>query len=280
MVSRLMGDSTALASAIVRCCLRFLLLAILLSAVFVVSGIQIYGELAARQKEKNEFEELAALVEASQPDSMPWPDMEPEDGEEAMPEPEATEPAGAEEALRDLSALFARNGDCIGWLSIPDTAVDYPVMHTPENPQKYLRRSFYGEYSVSGVPFLDSRCSLGGDNLIIYGHNMKNGSMFAGLRGYTDSDFRAEHGQVELQTADGLTVYEVFAVVKTNNVDPWYAFTTAENEEAYGEAVRAMLAQAAYTSGTVPEYDQQLLTLSTCYGSSKSGRLLVIAAAP
>ena len=210
----------------------------------------------------------------------PWPDMEPEDGEEAMPEPEATEPAGAEEALRDLSALFARNGDCIGWLSIPDTAVDYPVMHTPENPQKYLRRSFYGEYSVSGVPFLDSRCSLGGDNLIIYGHNMKNGSMFAGLRGYTDSDFRAEHGQVELQTADGLTVYEVFAVVKTNNVDPWYAFTTAENEEAYGEAVRAMLAQAAYTSGTVPEYDQQLLTLSTCYGSSKSGRLLVIAAAP
>ena len=149
--------------------IRFLLLAILLSAVFVVSGIQIYGELAARQKEKNEFEELAALVEASQPDSMPWPDMEPEDGEEAMPEPEATEPAGAEEALRDLSALFARNGDCIGWLSVPDTAVDYPVMHTPENPQKYLRRSFYGEYSVSGVPFLDSRCSLGGDNLIIYG---------------------------------------------------------------------------------------------------------------
>ena len=65
-----------------------------------------------------QFEELAALVEASQPDSMPWPDMEPEDGEEAMPEPEATEPAGAEEALRDLSALFARNGDCIGWLSI------------------------------------------------------------------------------------------------------------------------------------------------------------------
>ena len=166
--------------------IRFLLLAILLSAVFVVSGIQIYGELAARQKEKNEFEELAALVEASQPDSMPWPDMEPEDGEEAMPEPEATEPAGAEEALRDLSALFARNGDCIGWLSIPDTAVDYPVMHTPENPQKYLRRSFYGEYSVSGVPFLDSRCSLGGDNLIIYGHNMNDETMFAHILAMTD----------------------------------------------------------------------------------------------
>ena len=255
--------------------IRFLLLAILLSAVFVVSGIQIYGELAARQKEKNEFEELAALVEASQPDSMPWPDMEPEDGEEAMPEPEATEPAGAEEALRDLSALFARNGDCIGWLSIPDTAVDYPVMHTPENPQKYLRRSFYGEYSVSGVPFLDSRCSLGGDNLIIYGHNMKNGSMFAGLRGYTDSDFRAEHGQVELQTADGLTVYEVFAVVKTNNVDPWYAFTTAENEEAYGDGRPCRCsAQAPIPAVPCRSLTSQLLTLSTCYGSSKAARFV------
>lgn len=257
--------------------IRFLLLAILLSAVLVVSGIQIYGELAARQKEKSEFEELAALVEASQPDSVPWPDVEPEDSEEAMPEPEATEPAGAEEALRDLSALFARNGDCIGWLSIPDTAVDYPVMHTPDSPQKYLRRNFYGEYSASGVPFLDSRCSLDGDNLIVYGHNMKNGMMFAGLRGYTGSDFRAEHGQIHLQTAGGLTVYEVFAVVITNNVDPWYAFTTAGNEKAYGEAVSAILAQASYTSGMVPEYGRQLLTLSTCYGSSKSGRLLVIA---
>ena len=258
--------------------IKFLILTILLSAALAASGVQIWGELAARQKEKDTFEELAALVETSQPDSAPWPKPEPEDGGEATPGPEATEAVG--ESLRDLSALFARNGDCIGWLSIPDTAVDYPVMHTPESPQKYLRQDLYREYSVSGVPFLDSRCTLDGDNLVFYGHNMRDGTMFAGLRGYTDSAFFAEHGQVELQTADGLTVYEVFAVVKTNNVDPWYAFTTAENEEAYGEAVCAMLAQAAYTSGNVPEYGRQLLTLSTCYGSSKSGRLLVIAAAP
>lgn len=253
--------------------IRFLLLVILLSAVFVVSGIQIWDELAARQKDKNEFKELAVLVETSQPDSVPWPEVDAEDGGEA------TEPAGAEEILRNLSALFARNNECIGWLSIPDTAVNYPVMHTPDSPQKYLRRSFYGEYSVSGVPFLDSRCALDGDNLIFYGHNMRDGTMFAGLRGYTDPAFCTEHGKIVLQTADGLTKCEVFAVVVTNNVDPWYAFTTAENEEAYGEAVSAILAQASYSSGVIPEYGQQLLTLSTCYGSSKSGRLLVIAAA-
>ena len=69
--------------------------------------------------------------------------------------------------------LFAQNSDCIGWLCIPDTQLSYPVMHTPDNPQKYLRRSFYGEYSQSGVPFLDWRCGLQSDHLIVYGHNMK-----------------------------------------------------------------------------------------------------------
>ena len=239
-------------------------LSVLLSAIAALSGFMVYTQLSDRQKEKEEFDTLAEMVEVT---------PEKPNDETAVPTDDTSEP------VRDLSGLFSQNGDCIGWLSIPDTAVDYPVMHTPESPQKYLRQDFYGEYSVSGVPFLDSRCTLDGDNLIFYGHNMRDGTMFAGLRGYTDPAFFAEHGQVELQTADGLTVYEVFAVVKTNNVDPWYAFTTAENEEAYGEAVRAMLAQAAYASGTVPEYGRQLLTLSTCYGSDKSGRLLVIAAA-
>ena len=80
--------------------IRFLLLAILLSAVFVVSGIQIYGELAARQKEKNEFEELAALVEASQTDSIAVAGYGARGWRRSNAEPEATEPAGAEEALR------------------------------------------------------------------------------------------------------------------------------------------------------------------------------------
>ncbi len=54
---------------------------------------------------------------------------------------------------------------------------NYPVMHTPRNPQKYLRMNFYGEYSQSGVPFLDYRCSLDSGNLLICGHNMKNGRL-------------------------------------------------------------------------------------------------------
>ena len=64
--------------------------------------------------------------------------------------------------------------------------IAYPVMHTPSNPQKYLNKNFYGEYSYSGTPFLDSRCSADSTNLIIYGHHMNNGTMFADLCNYTE----------------------------------------------------------------------------------------------
>lgn len=144
---------------------------VLLSALLVLSGFMIYKELSDRQKEKEDFAELAELVQITPP--------EPQLPDET-PSPTDNEPEPAHK--RDLAPLFAQNSDCVGWLCIPDTVVDYPVMHTPENPQKYLRRNFYGEYSQSGTPFLDSRCGMDSDNLIIYGHNMRNDTMFGSLQ--------------------------------------------------------------------------------------------------
>lgn len=163
----------------------------LLSAVLAASGFMIYRELSSRQKEKDDFKDLAEIVTASP--------TEPPETKNPSGESDAEEP---QQSGRNLAELFAMNGDCIGWIYIPDTVVDYPVMHTPDNPQKYLRKNFYGEYSQSGVPFLDGRCNTDSDNLIVYGHNMKNGTMFSNLRYYTDSAFCDEHRTVELETAD------------------------------------------------------------------------------
>lgn len=80
--------------------------------------------------------------------------------------------------LAKYESIFEQNNDFFGWLQIEGTAVDYPVMHTPEDPEYYLRKNFDGDYSVSGVPFITSECYEGCGNYIIYGHNMKNGSMF------------------------------------------------------------------------------------------------------
>lgn len=213
---------------------------VLLSALLLTSGVMIYRELSSRQKEKEDFDALAELVE--------MPVTNPPITSE--PPAETTEP---EEPLRDLSPLLEQNSECIGWLCIPDTAVNYPVMHTPRNPQKYLRMNFYGEYSQSGVPFLDYRCSLDGGNLLIYGHNMKNGTMFGELKSYTDAAFCANHPIIEFQTADGLFCYTVSEVRITDTSDKWY-------EDIGGELFE----------------EKRYLVLSTCYGGG-NGRLLVIA---
>lgn len=207
---------------------------LLLSAAAVLSGVKINSELKEQQKEKEDF---AAVSQIAEPTVTA-----------AQTESEPTERPAAE---RNIQALITENADCIGWLSIDGTNISYPVMHTPSDPQKYLRQNFYGKYSQSGVPFLDSRCSMNGGNLIIYGHNMKNGTMFSDLKKYLNTDFLNAHRTVRLETADGVFLFTVTEVRRTNTADPWYDRTTCE--------------------------DGRHLILSTCYGSGKDGRLLIIA---
>ena len=209
---------------------------LLLSAAAVLAGVNIYSELKERQKEKEDF---AAVSQISEPTVTA-----------AQTESEPAEQSAAE---RNIQALIAENSDCIGWLTIDGTNISYPVMYTPSEPQKYLRRSFYGQYSQSGVPFLDGRCSTVGGNLIIYGHNMKNGTMFSDLKKYLNTDFLNSHRTVRLETADGVFLFAVTEVRRTNTADPWYDRTTCED-------------------------GRHLILSSTCYGSGKDGRLLIIAA--
>lgn len=245
--------------------IAFSVLCLLLTVLALFSGWKIYSRLSARQREKDEFSDLAALVESltTEPSAAVVPE------ETTAPE-ESTEPVAE---LRDLTELFAQNQDCIGWLCVPETQIDYPVMFTLEEPQRYLRRSFYGAYSQSGVPFLDFRCNEN-SNLILYGHNMKNGTMFGSLTGYTDANFAAEHPVIELQTAAGLSRYAVFAVAAVQKTDPWYDFIESSDSAKFEEQVENLLRNACYTTGVIPAYGQQLLTLSTCYGGG-NGRLIV-----
>ena len=212
---------------------------LLLSAVAVLSGINIYSELRQQQKEKEDFKAIAEIAELPMTVASAGFVSDTE-----------TEPS-AEPTECNIQALIAESADCIGWLSIDGTSISYPVMHTPPDPQKYLRQNFYGKYSQSGVPFLDSRCSMNGGNLIIYGHNMKNGTMFSDLKKYLNTDFLNSHRTVRLETADGVFLFTVTEVRRTNTADPWYDRTTCE--------------------------DGRHLILSTCYGSGKDGRLLIIA---
>lgn len=209
---------------------------LLLSAAAVLAGLNIYSELKEQQKEKDDFAAVSQIAEPT-----------------VMAAQTESEPAEQSAAERNIQALIAENADCIGWLSIDGTNISYPVMHTPSDPQKYLRRNFYGEYSQSGVPFLDGRCNLQSTNLIIYGHNMRNGTMFSNLKKYVDRDFLNAHRTVKFETADGIRYFTVTKVLRTDITDAWYNRIASED-------------------------GSRCLILSTCHGSGKDGRLLIIAA--
>ncbi len=218
---------------------------LLLSAAAVLAGVNIYSELKERQKEKEDFAAVAEIAK------LPMTEAPAESVTDAETEPSA-EPTEQPAAGHNIQALIAENADCIGWLSIDGTNISYPVMHTPSDPQKYLRRNFYGKYSQSGVPFLDGRCDFQSTNLIIYGHNMKNGTMFSDLKKYVNREFLNTHRTVKFETTDGVQTFILTEALKTNTSDAWYDRIAAE--------------------------DGRQLILSTCYGSGKDGRLLVIAA--
>lgn len=136
-----------------------------------------------------------------------------------------------------ISELISMNSECFGWISIAGTNINYPVMHTPSNPQKYLNKNFYGEYSYSGTPFFDARCSADSTNLIIYGHHMNNGTMFADLCNYTDYSYFTEHPTVVLETKNGAFSYSVFSVMKVKSDDDWYRFISVGTEKSYEKKI-------------------------------------------
>lgn len=216
-----------------------IILSLLLSAALAVAVFKIVQTINIQQKEKEDFQIIAELVNTP---IIPDETISTEETNEKKPETEST---------RNIAPVLEQNADCIGWIFIDGTNINYPVMHTPDNPQKYLRLSFEKKYSQSGVPFLDGRCSLQDGNLIIYGHNMKNGTMFSDLKKYLDTDFREAHKTIEFQTADGVFLFEVTDVIRTNISD-----------ERYNQ---------------INSTDGRILALSTCYGSAKSDRLLIIA---
>lgn len=179
--------------------------------------------------------------------------------------------------------LSGENPDYIGWLQLRDTVLDYPVMHTPDDPEKYLHTSFEGDYFYGGTPFVDHRCSANSDNLIIYGHNMTNGTMFRELFQYEDPDYWRAHPTIRLATEYEDREFEILAVFrdrvyyKSETVFKFYNFIDAEDETAYNEAVANYKAKSMYDTGVNPEYGDQLITLVTCAYHTENGRFVVVA---
>lgn len=242
---------------------------IFFAVLFLVSAGMLLKRYLEDRRTENEFASLAALVE-TQPAA---------EGTGAAPQQTQTQ-----DPAEKFAALRQRNEDFIGWISIEGTNLDFPVMYRPDSKDYYLRHGFDGEYSNYGVPYLDEDCTLTAENrsqnLVIYGHNMKTGTIFGCLTDYKKADTYRKHPVIEFDTLYGDGSYEVFAAFAIDVVEePDFAYYDAIDldESAFNAFVAEVKRRSDVDSGITPVYGEDLITLSTCEYSTAKGRYVVCA---
>ena len=242
------------------------------------SGFWLVHYFIDSREQKETYETLA---EEFVLESMPTPESTTP-AENSSPTENSSEPAESVSLTtatprHDLAALASENSDCVGWLTIPDTGIDYPVMHTPNDPEHYLRRDFYGNSASGGTPFLDGRnlAEAENQNLILYGHNMMDGSMFKPLISYLEPSFRETHKEIYLELSEKQYRYELVTVLETNTQCSLYQYTDLSDPAEESDFRAALLKE---TELEVVHQASGYLTLSTCNNGGGNSRVLVIAA--
>lgn len=270
------------------------LLIIVLALVFVGSAVMLGSYLWETQQEKDRFDQLAQMVQSVTIPTLP-PTEPTEVTEVTEPtEPEPTQPLLVEVAhpvtgelhqvLPEYAELFSLNGDVVGWLEIPGTVINYPVMQTPDRKDYYLRRNFDGKYATGGCLYAREECDIfkPSDNITIYGHRMQNGSMFADLGKYKDESFGKEHTVVYFNTLKERHTYEVFAVFLTNvgykqGGFYYHNFIDAIDQATFDNFTQTCKDLALYDTGVETQLGDKFITLSTCDYYTDNGRLVLVA---
>jgi len=238
-----------------------------LLVVFVTSGWKVYRisrEYADASKRYTELEQYVSVP--ARPEAEPVP---PGTAEEP-PVPAETD-TGPEVDFETLSQI---NPDLVGWLYVEGTRINYPVVQGADNG-KYLTHQFDGSRNSSGCLFLDAENDpfFGEKNHIVYGHYMKNKSMFYDLGGYKQQEFYDEHPTGWLMTPSGGYRIRFFSgYVANTGADAW---DTAFSDEAYGAWLKTLGKKSCFASGVVPETGDRILTLSTCSYEFDDARFVV-----
>lgn len=207
----------------------------------------------------DEYDDLQKYVEAELPKGSYGEEAESEDEE-------------GERKLRiDLEALKAENEDVVGWIEIPDTEISYPLMHG-EDDNYYLKHTFSGNKNNAGSIFIEAlnKPDLLDLHTIIYGHNMKNGSMFGSLKEYRNASYLVEHPLVYIDLEDGTHAYEIFSCYETDSNSDTYTIGFAKEPDAqYERFLKIIKDRSLYDTGIEVSKENRVITLSTC---TKSGQ--------
>lgn len=229
-------------------------LAISLTVVFWHEGEYFFG--------KSSYQDAAQLAGLPQLQQIPYSESEEDPNLERL-------------LLLDLSPLREINEDVAGWIVIPGTEVSYPLLHGEDN-QYYLKHTWRREWNSVGSIFIDHRNSTGLSdfNTIVYGHFIRNKTMFGSLSNYREEAYWREHPGIYLVYGGNVYRYDIFAAYETDIKDHVYqlGFADPESREAY---LSACLESSAVDTGITPDGSAQILTLSTCTNRDDSSRWVV-----
>lgn len=174
-----------------------------------------------------------------------------------------------------LAGVRAENPETVAWLTIPGTRIDMPVVCGTDN-EFYLDHDYLGNPDSAGAIYQDFRNagSFSGRHSILYGHNMKNGTMFHNLRYFKDEDFARKNNRIVLETLDGPTQWQIFAssVITTD----FYVIQTAFTDDAeYQAFLDTLIDKSDFDYGIEVQAEQQILTLLTCTYEVDNARYVV-----
>lgn len=256
--------------AIVTLSCIFVFYAVKLAAYFIESNrvADLYDDLAAS------VDDLRATVDSSESTGNDDPVPPVTGGGDTPVEPVM---------LPEYQLVYDRNPDTVGWITIADTKINYPVMQTPDNPDYYLTRDFNKAWSAWGAIYAGEIFDINrpSDNIVLYGHHMKDGSMFAGLDKFKTQSFWQTHQTFSFDTLYAHHTYQIWAVFKTSGNAgegfPYHLFSDAASEEEFADFVSSVKALSFYETGITPQYCDKLLTLSTCEYTLNNGRFVVCA---
>ena len=236
--------------------------------VFIVSGLYLFRYFWSAKQTEDELSELQQL----------------KIGDASSDEEVALDTKGPQ-IMKEYRKLYQKNKDLIGWVQVNGSKIDYPVMQTPQDSEYYLHRNYKKKEDKNGLPFLDGKCDINdvNSNLMVYGHHMKSGLMFAHLEDFENRDFYEKHKTIEFDTLYEKRKYEVVAVFRsriykeTDDVFKYYQYVGKLSKKQYYSYVENCKKMSVHNTGVSPEYGEQLLTLVTCAYHTEEGRFVVVA---
>lgn len=224
------------------------IICVILIGILIYSGIKIYNWYKENQKSKKITDQISETITIQQ-----------DENEEQK------------QYIVDFNSLKEQNDETVAWIKVNNTNIEYPIVKTSNNSY-YLTHSFDKSYNLAGWPFADYKNKFDGTdkNIVMYGHNRKDGSMFATLKGILSPEWynNEENRNIIFNTENENGIYEVFSVYQIEN-EEYYIQTEFKTEDKFEKFIETIKKRSVKDFGVEVTSKDSILTLSTCANNNK-----------